>query len=161
MGSTSVKVGLQVAASEGHDLHFVDVTEAFLQGDRLIRPGGRLFLEPPAEGLPSVEPGSIVEIVVNVYGLNDAPRAWHKVLMRTLTSVGWRATTLVACYLTLRQGGKVVGQILLHVDDMLITGRGRLFASTLAAHQRQHEFGSWKTGAGEFLGAMVRKHPCG
>ena len=56
---------------------FGDVTSAFCQGKKLARAAGRLFAE-PCDGIDA-EKGDLVELLVAVYGLEDAPVCWATV----------------------------------------------------------------------------------
>ena len=71
----SIMTFLQVGANLKHRFAFCDVKNAFCQSDKLRRPNGPLFAH-PCEGLP-LPPGALIEIVVPVYGLDDAPAAWR------------------------------------------------------------------------------------
>ena len=76
---------LQIIASEKWMLHIMDVEGAFLQGEELKRAGGRIFARVPREGIPGVDPSSVIELCKCVYGLMDAPRKWWENLTKTLT----------------------------------------------------------------------------
>ena len=52
-------------------------------------------------------------------------------------------------------------KMIMHVDDMMLTGRGELFKRTIAELRRAHDFGSWKVGEGKFLGGMVHRRSDG
>lgn len=47
-------------------------------GDRSERKSGRIFANPPREGIPGVPPHSVIEMTKRVYGLMDAPKQWWK-----------------------------------------------------------------------------------
>eukprot|EP00959_Pyramimonas_sp_CCMP1952_P327336 6852926-Pyramimonas_sp.AAC.1 len=53
-----------------------DVKNAFTQSDPMTRSQGQIYVE-PCEGI-DVEPGSLILLLVNVYGLDDAPVAWRR-----------------------------------------------------------------------------------
>ena len=78
---------LVLASCRGYMLHVGDITAAFLQGLGLARV---LLMRPPADGIPGVEPGSILRAKKPVYGTKDAPRGFWRSLHRTLIDAGFR-----------------------------------------------------------------------
>eukprot|EP00959_Pyramimonas_sp_CCMP1952_P468365 9493130-Pyramimonas_sp.AAC.1 len=57
----------------GFDIELGDISSAFMNGYRYQRKQGPLYCELPADGVPGAEPGSLLEVLVCVYGLGDAP----------------------------------------------------------------------------------------
>eukprot|EP00959_Pyramimonas_sp_CCMP1952_P094596 1978876-Pyramimonas_sp.AAC.1 len=64
---------LQLAANLRQLLDIADVENAFCQPNPIQRPTGQIFVE-PCEGI-DLERGSLIELLVNVHGLDDAPVA--------------------------------------------------------------------------------------
>eukprot|EP00974_Lingulodinium_polyedra_P050973 4902962-Lingulodinium_polyedra.AAC.1 len=79
----------------GWNLELADVKNAFCQGDRLVRQAGAIYCE-PCEGL-DLPPGSLIELVAPVYGLNDAPLLWHRSLTSWMQEQGFRKSLLDPC----------------------------------------------------------------
>ena len=73
-------------------LSIADLKNAFCQSDSLDRSAGPLFVE-PCEGL-DLPPGSLIQLVAPVYGLNDAPLRWHRTLTAWLIKQGYRKSLL-------------------------------------------------------------------
>ena len=66
----------QLLASYKWVLQLGDVKGAFLEAgpiDEKFRP---LYARLPAGGIPGIAEGSLIEVLGNVYGQNDAPAAW-------------------------------------------------------------------------------------
>eukprot|EP00959_Pyramimonas_sp_CCMP1952_P089619 1874921-Pyramimonas_sp.AAC.1 len=76
-------------------LHVADAKNAFCQSNRLERPNGAIYVEPCA-GL-TLPPGSLIELVAPVYGLNDAPLLWHRTITDFLVSLGFEKSLLEPC----------------------------------------------------------------
>ena len=92
-------------------LSIADLKNAFCQSDSLDRSAGPLFVE-PCEGL-DLPPGSLIQLVAPVYGLNDAPLRWHRTLTTWLIKQGYRKSLLEPClYIHYAPGGSVDGLIL-------------------------------------------------
>eukprot|EP00959_Pyramimonas_sp_CCMP1952_P309557 6478314-Pyramimonas_sp.AAC.1 len=98
---------LQVVANQGLQGDIADVKNAFCQSDPMERSTGQIYVE-PYEGL-ALEPGALSHLLVNVYGLDDAPVAWRKTVVRCLEQHGFVRCLLEPCW-WLRYGSK--GQIL-------------------------------------------------
>ena len=88
---------LQLSASSGWDLNIGDVEGAFLQGDKLCRENGDLFVELPPRGAPGIPHGSLLKVEKAIYGLIDAPREWYDKLRRSLESIGFQRSKLDSC----------------------------------------------------------------
>ena len=100
-------------------LSIADLKNAFCQSDSLDRSADPLFVE-PCEIL-DLPPGSLIQLIAPVYGLNDAPLRWHRTLTAWLIKQGYRKSLLEPClYVHNAPGGSVDGLILIEVDDLAI-----------------------------------------
>ena len=63
-------------ASNGWDLQLGDVRGAFLEADALDRKKGSVYSSLPPGRIPGVPDGSVILILGNIHGLNDAPQRW-------------------------------------------------------------------------------------
>ena len=64
---------LQTCANNNWRIQIADVEGAFLQGDKLQRDKGELYVELPPDGIPGLQKGTLLRVVKAVYGLGDAP----------------------------------------------------------------------------------------
>ena len=78
----------------------------------------------PCEGL-ELEPGSLIELLVPVYGLMDAPMEWHVTVTEELTKLGFRKCLLEPFWWTRRGSAGALQMVLIEVDDFLIGSTGR------------------------------------
>eukprot|EP00959_Pyramimonas_sp_CCMP1952_P292148 6109929-Pyramimonas_sp.AAC.1 len=62
----------------------------------MSRAQGEIYVE-PCEGI-KVEPGSLIRLLANVYGLDDAPLAWRKTIVGYLKSKGFTRSLLEPCW---------------------------------------------------------------
>ena len=67
----------------GWDLQLGDIRGAFLEADALDRKKGSLYSSLPPGGIPGVPDGSVILVLGNIHGLNDAPQRWGKILMQS------------------------------------------------------------------------------
>ena len=119
-----------------------DISTAFLQGkDRGEKSRGRLYLEPPARPLDGASRGALLEVKKSIYGLPDAPRAWWEELTGYLTSLGYQHTRMDAAFLVwYHENGALGSIIVVHVDDLMITGDGIEVTETLIEKQVHKKF---------------------
>eukprot|EP00959_Pyramimonas_sp_CCMP1952_P082933 1733312-Pyramimonas_sp.AAC.1 len=110
---------LQVSANLHQLLDIADVKNAFCQSNPMQRAAGQIFVE-PCEGI-DLEPGALIELLVNVYGLDDAPVAWRRTVVSYLEQNGFVRSLLEPCW-WMRYGsqGQILNVMLLEVDDFMI-----------------------------------------
>ena len=82
----SLQTILAIAAIEDMELHHMDVSSAFLNGDLeediyMAQPEG--FVEPGQEHL-------VCHLKKSLYGLKQSPRQWYQKLHETFTSIGFK-----------------------------------------------------------------------
>jgi hypothetical protein len=106
----TLRVLLDIAAREDMELHSMDVTQAFLQGDL----HEEIYVEHPL-GFPGA-PGTVLQLKKPLYGLKQAPREWHAKLRAALISMGLQPT---AADPSLFLGpGRL--HVLVYVDDLIL-----------------------------------------
>ena len=147
----------QVIANEDMLLMFADVKAAFAQSNQLSRPRGRLFVA-PCDGVP-VEEQDLIELLVPIYGLDDAPVRWYETVTSYLTSLGLRRSILDPCiYLKHDKFDKVETIVLIEVDDFLIASRTKEKQDELKKDlQSRFHFGKWELDTAEFIGRRIQR----
>eukprot|EP00439_Symbiodinium_sp_Y106_P068096 s466_g11.t1 len=131
-----INLFFQTALNLKLNVVFGDVTSAFCQGKKLQREAGRLFAEPCA-GIDA-EPGDLVELLVAVYGLEDAPVCWAETDSRRPPAERTQA------------------MILLEVDDFNIAAQPSYEEELLEKLRQRFVFGKWLRGEADFNGRRVR-----
>ena len=114
---STLRALLAVIVEKGLQLHQLDVKTAFLNGD----------LEEVIymRQTPGYEQGGlkmVCRLHKSLYGLRQAPRAWHAKLKSELESMGFTASTADAS-LFVRNQGDNVEYLLIYVDDILIASK--------------------------------------
>ena len=150
--------GLAVTLQVLAELCIGDVEAAFLRGDNIQRSKGTVLVKVPPGGIPGLPEGAIFELLKPVYGLADAPRAWHESFTRALSDIGCHASQLDRCvYLCRGENGTLQGIIALHVDDMLCGGTEWFQEQVLRRLRETFPFKHFKKREGEFLGRNLRQ----
>ena len=89
---------LQLLVSNCWKLNLGDIKGAFLEADISKQTSENpLYAELPPGGVPGVEPSSLVQVLGNVYGANDAPHNWYREFDSVALQVGFSRSKLDSC----------------------------------------------------------------
>ena len=153
---------MQTIASYKWTLQLGDIKGAFLEAGELPEKFRPLYAELPPGGIPGLSQQDVViEIVGNLYGQNDAPRAWHTTFDREALNAGWSRSILDPCLYTLRcpHTGDLQGILGVHVDDTAVGGSGTRFEQSVLQLKQRFPYRKWRVSSGEFCGAMYEQDP--
>ena len=112
----STKIMMALSKAHNWKVESIDIKSAFLQSQQLDRV---VFVKPP-RNLKKV--GVIWQLEKPAYGLNDSPRNWYNSLREFLLSIGCVVCQYDPGLFYFRKNNKLMGILLLHVDDFLIGG---------------------------------------
>ena len=113
----SLRLFLAAAATQGFDLHSIDIKAAFLQGQNIDRD---IFVQPPQECTSSKN--TVWKLNKCVYGLTDASRNWYLSVKKELVDLNCEQSKLDPALFYWHRDGKLDGLFLMHVDDFLWSG---------------------------------------
>ena len=150
---------LQVIVSHRWVMHLGDIKGAFLEANvrdkALLNP---VFAELPPGGVPGVAPGSLVQVLGNIYGANDAPHEWYCEFDKVAIQSGFTRSKFDSClYLCHGEDGKLQGVLGAHVDDTITGGAGSRYESAIEKLRQRFPFRKWRSGTGEFLGTVYEQ----
>ena len=150
---------LTVAVWKGWIVFCGDVKAAFLSGsgfDRVI-----IVRLPkdcnPLLGFDAVGPQGFIymRLKKSAYRLADAPLLWYREACARLTKAGWRQHPLDQCCFLLvdpqcsadQQSSSLLGLLIIHVDDVLLTGdtSNKVYQAAVERLKRDFQFGKWET----------------
>ncbi len=125
---TTFRTLLSIVASDDLELHQVDVTTAFLNGEL----EEDIFMKQPP-GFETGPPGTVCHLRRSLYGLRQAPRAWYTKLTAVLEEMGFVASVAdPGLFILINIAG--TSYMLVWVDDLLIaTQTKETVASVLSA----------------------------
>ena len=109
----------------------------------------------PSTGVPGLDQGAVVELLKPVYGLADAPKAWYDTLCAALCELGCKQSELDPCVFHYHRGGKAMGILAFHVDDILFGGTEEFLQDVMGRLRARFPIKHWKVGQGEFLGKQL------
>ena len=149
---------LQVSLNLSHTFAFCDVKNAFCQSDKLARKSGPLFAQ-PCEGL-CLGTDALIIIDVPVYGLDDAPAAWRATVVSFLEREGFVRNLVEPCWWSRFDcHGTNEAQVLIEVDDFIVTALPKLQSKLKEAFQARFTFGKWEENEAEYAGRMIKVQP--
>ena len=153
---------MQLLASNQWQLQLGDIKGAFLEAGELPSKYRPLYAKMPPGGIPGIAPNSVIEVVGNVYGQNDAPVAWYRTFDQVALSLGWQRSKFDNCLYYLRDSdhnNQLCGIMGVHVDDTAVGGQGHKFESAISALKKRFSYRKWRIGEGEFCGAYYKQCP--
>jgi hypothetical protein len=144
---STLRALLAVVAEEDLELEQLDIKTAFLNGELKEE----VYLEQP----PGYSTGNLVcKLHKALYGLRQAPRAWHLCLKEELEAAGFQASSADPSLFFLdNKSGRIY--LLVYVDDILVAGKD---AAAVAGVKKRilHTFDARDMGAaGTFLGLDI------
>ena len=122
MDQTTLKLVLAIANSRDMEIDTADVKSAFLQGLPFTDDERTVTVIPPPEaGLP---PGKVWQLVVSLYGLDDASLRFHWKVKQVFTKLGLKQSKFdPALFFAKDNRGELMGVIGTHVDDFIMAGK--------------------------------------
>ena len=137
-------------------LYCADVQAAFLSGKSFDR---LLVVRLPMDCLPLIDGATqkvynkhlYMKMCKSAYGLCDAPLLWYEEASSRLLRRNWKKHPLDNCCFMLQgenkgdKPGPLVGLIIVHVDDFLLTGSPSdpIFKQAMSHLQEDFSFGKW------------------
>ena len=111
----SLRIALAIISSYKWKLHSLDVTSAFLQGNKIER---EVYIKPPKEANTDF----VWKMIRCPYGLVDAGRLWYLRLKDQLISLGMTISKYDQALFYWKNLGVLSGVLICHVDDILYGG---------------------------------------
>lgn len=115
----SLKTFLSIAANEELELMSIDVTAAYMQGNKMDR---EIFIRPPPD-IRATNGGKIWKLLRPLPGTSDAGRKWYYRIGADLKRWGFQILEQdQAVFYKVNSQGKLICVIVLHVDDFMCAG---------------------------------------
>ncbi|CAI7892264.1 unnamed protein product [Closterium sp. NIES-54] len=132
---TTLRVFLHVAAQRDYDLHSLDFSTAFLQGNL----HEEIWLRRPPGFTESFPAGTQWSLRRQVYGLHQAPREWHDTLRTTLAALGSVPTTADPSLFLRHDTSLPPFYVLVYVNDLVFaTADTEAMALVQSELQKRH-----------------------
>ena len=111
-----LRLGLIAAICMKWELHVMDISSAFLQGNTLKR---TVYVRPP---MGMCESGKIWKLKRCLYGLSDAPREWYDRVCQEMKTLGATVSLYDKSVFIWQENNNLVGVVITHVDDFEYCG---------------------------------------
>ena len=113
----ALRIVFVIASSKSWELHSLDITAAFLQGNIISR---KVFVKPPRD---FAQKGMLWLLKRCLYGLADAPREWYNRVLEVLTDLGAKVSRYdKSLFIWHDDKGRLIGVLVSHVDDFVYCG---------------------------------------
>ncbi len=129
----------------------MDIKAAFLQSQELDR---TVYVKPP-KNLKKV--GVIWQLEKPAYGLNDSPRNWYNSLKDFLVSLDCSVCRYDPGLFYKHEQGKLIGMILLHVDDFLVSGNRHFKDSVVKEIMKKYDVSKHTAGTFKYIGMNIKQ----
>ena len=152
----SLRLLFVLCGSFSWKLHSIDISSAFLQGEKLER---ELYLKPPRDACSS----NFVWLLKRcIYGLNDAPRSWYNKVKEVLISLGACISLYDYCvFLWYDTSGLLYGIVVVHVDDFAFGGNEHFHHTVILSFKQHFKVGTHDTDAFKYLGLEINQDDYG
>ena len=118
---SSLRMLTAVAAEQDLELHMLDFTTAFLNGEI----EEEVYVRQP-HGYPLGPPHLVMRLDRALYGLHQAPRAWHKRLKAELEAIGFTESKGDAgLFICTDESSGNTTYALVYVDDILLASKSK------------------------------------
>eukprot|EP00961_Rhodomonas_salina_P093577 1259041-Rhodomonas_salina.4 len=120
--TTMGRLMMSTAAADNLHLHSVDMTQAFIQADKLDEGvNGRTFITPPP-GCEEDEEGVVYEVLLPLYGIPSSARALNLTLAKWFKERGFETVGFEDSVWSRPGGGRYQTRITVsaHIDELLI-----------------------------------------
>lgn len=124
----------------GFEQFTLDIKTAFLRGEKVTR---LIATWPPPEAEEEEDVVWVLEVMA--YGMAEAPAHWHKSLDNTLVNDLKMQKSKCELVLYMYRGpktNKVVGMLVIHIDDLLGGGDKGFHANVIGPLKKKYPFGS-------------------
>ncbi len=125
---TTLRALLVIVTQQDLELHQLDVKTAFLNGEL----EEEIYMQQP-QGYEQGGPNTVCRLLRALYGLRQAPRAWHRCLKRVLEDLEFVASSADAALFRGTVDSETVW-LLVWVDDILVGAQGKERVAKVKAH---------------------------
>lgn len=144
----SLRLSLTLISAHKWKVNALDIRSAFLQGEPINR---EVYLRPPSE----FNNGSVWKLKKNVYGLNDAARAWYFKLRDVLVCAGMKICDVDPALFYCISSDNLSGLICVHVDDLMWAGTQAFAKDVISKVHQNFCIGSSDTEFFKFVGIDI------
>ena len=147
----SLRLALISATAMDWELHVLDISSAFLQGNKLKR---TVYVKPPPE---VCEPEKIWRLKRCLYGLADAPREWYDRVCEEMKKMGATVSIYDKSVFMWHEDSKLVGLIITHVDDFEYCGTLKWQRKVIDSLAKTFKISKKEKGCFKYIGLNIEQ----
>ena len=151
----TLRLLLAILPSLNWEIHSLDVSSAFLQGEAISR---NVFIRPPKEFR---EEGCVWKLKKPLYGLNDAPRSWYNKVKKEMLSLGAMKSKYDDALFIWHNENGLYGLLASHVDDFTFGGADEFMNNVIGVFMKKFQISSHAISSFQYIGLNVRQSPSG
>ncbi|CAK0825479.1 unnamed protein product, partial [Prorocentrum cordatum] len=152
---------LAMAARHKWKLEKADAVTAFLQGET-DEEKRKIYADPPKDVRQAfgMKDDDVLQFLKPMYGFVHAPRKWWLHFKDTLKTLKLEIVQCEPCVWVIRDGNKLFGMVILHVDDMMIAGdhNNPALLKKRQEIQQAFEWTPWESRAFVQCGISIRQN---
>ena len=148
----STRIMLSLSKAYNWKVETMDIKAAFLQSQELDR---TVHVKPPKN---LKKAGVIWQLEKPAYGLNDSPRNWYNSLKEFLVNLGCSVCKFDPGLFYKHEKGKLIGLLLLHVDDFLVSGNNQFKETVLKRITVKYDVSKHIAGSFKYIGINISQN---
>ena len=147
-----LRLAFLAATTMDWELHAMDISSAFLQGNMLKR---TVYVRPPAE---LCDDGKIWRLKRCLYGLSDAPREWYDRVCQEMEKLGGKVSIYDKCVFLWHENCVLVGMITTHVDDFEYCGTPHWQQKVINTLLKTFKISKREKGSFKYIGLNIEQN---
>ena len=151
----ALRMVYMVAATMSWVLQTMDMTSAFLQGNKIDRD---VYIKPPRE---AKREGMLWKLKRCLYGLVDAPRSWYTRVTEEMIRLGGVVSIYDKCLFMWHENNKLIGVLITHVDDFQYCGSEEWKMTVVEELKNTFDVSREEKQDFKFIGVEIQQKPTG
>ena len=151
VSAEAMKMILTIAKEKNWGINAMDITAAYLQGDKINR---KVYIRPPRE----FNVGKLWRLNKTVYGLKDAAMRWYLSLKKQLIKLGLKQSKMEPTLFMMKDKNFLEGLLCTHVDDILWVGNKNFEENKINKLREIFKMGENSSRSFKYLGVQLHQN---
>ena len=147
----ALRLILVTSSTMDWEVHSLDISSAFLQGNQLER---HVVVRPPKD---ICEKGKLWKLNRCLYGLSDAPREWYNKVKEKLEELKGKASLYDQSMFLWHENDELCGILVIHVDDFIYGGIPTWHERVIGSLMKEFKISRMKKCAFRYLGLNLQQ----
>ena len=147
-----LRLTFAIAASMEWELHAMDISSAFLQGNELQR---TVYVRPPTD---IANGDRLWKLKRCLYGLSDAPREWYDRVCEEMKKLGGKVSVYDQSVFMWHGEGSLIGLVTTHVDDFEYCGTSTWLTNVFNKFLKMFRISKNEKGTFKYIGLNIEQN---